>query len=431
MKCRLNKRLSITMGLVLTVLFPVVVKAAPPQVGDPAPVLGLEKLLQAPKGTTLDWKALRGKVLVLEFWATWCGPCVREIPFLNKLTHSFKDKPVRFISITDEPESVIRPFLEKKPIHGWVGLDTDGSIFKAYGVSSRPTTVVVDQHGKLVGWTDPGTLCDHPEILDDLLAGRPRKLGGADYKQRSDLLTHMGLDIGTLAGDEKNRPLCLIAIRPAAPPERKPFANTDRASFFRDITLRTMIARIHEIAHHRIISTVPLSKDKKYDVVFYWPKGDMKLGRALLRQTIEATFDLSIRREKRVMDVHVLTVSPGVQPTLEPGRDRMLYEAKTGQYAPTREVLARMRAGETFFMAMGNTNRLADNLSFALERPVVDETELKGLYSLCLPYDFKKPNKQLLIKMVNEKYGLKLTPAKREIEVLVVEGSSTDSTRNR
>src|SRR5262245_46570784 len=66
-------------------------------VGEPAPPLTLERLLQAPAGAKADWSALRGHVVVLEFWATWCVPCVRAVPHLNDLAEQFKDQPVQFL----------------------------------------------------------------------------------------------------------------------------------------------------------------------------------------------------------------------------------------------------------------------------------------------------------------------------------------------
>src|SRR5881396_890266 len=92
----------------------------PPKLGDQPAPLGFEKLLQAPDGAKASWAALKGKVVVLEFWATWCGPCIAAIPHLNELADHFKDKPVQFIAITDEEEKVVAPFLKRKPIHAWV-----------------------------------------------------------------------------------------------------------------------------------------------------------------------------------------------------------------------------------------------------------------------------------------------------------------------
>lgn len=78
------------------------------KVGGPAPELELLKLLQAPEGIKIDSNSLKGKVVVLEFWATWCAPCIVAMPHLNELADKFKDRPVRFISITAPPKNESR-----------------------------------------------------------------------------------------------------------------------------------------------------------------------------------------------------------------------------------------------------------------------------------------------------------------------------------
>jgi thiol-disulfide isomerase/thioredoxin len=113
-----------------------------PKVGEQPPPLELKVLLQAQPGTKASWDALKGKVVVLEFWATWCGPCVAAISHLNELADHFKDRPVQFIAITDEDENIISPFLKKKPIHAWVGLDTDKSMFRTNPCSRTTASAV-------------------------------------------------------------------------------------------------------------------------------------------------------------------------------------------------------------------------------------------------------------------------------------------------
>jgi thiol-disulfide isomerase/thioredoxin len=139
--------------------------------GMPAPPLSLKQTLQVPAGTKVSWEALRGKAVVLEFWATWCGPCVAAIPHLNELAQKYAGKPVQFIAITAENEELVAPFLKKKPIRAWIGLDADRATHGAYGVQGIPVTVLVDAQGKLAGFTHPTGLTD--KVLDDLLAGRP------------------------------------------------------------------------------------------------------------------------------------------------------------------------------------------------------------------------------------------------------------------
>ena len=135
-------------------------RPGPVRVGERAPKLGIEELLQVPKGMAADWKSLAGKVVVLEFWATWCGPCIVSLPHLNDLVEKFKDKPVQFISVTNENRLVVQRFLAERQIRGWIGLDTDNSMIADYGVGSVPYTVVVDKTGTIRMLTRPSKLSE-------------------------------------------------------------------------------------------------------------------------------------------------------------------------------------------------------------------------------------------------------------------------------
>jgi thiol-disulfide isomerase/thioredoxin len=119
-----------------------------PELGKPAPPLSLSRILFAPSDANVTWQALHGKVVVIEFWATWCGPCRESIPHWNELVETFKDKPVQFLAITEESEQVVAAFLKQTPIHSWVGFDGPGkSMRDLYGIQGIPTTVIVDTNG--------------------------------------------------------------------------------------------------------------------------------------------------------------------------------------------------------------------------------------------------------------------------------------------
>jgi len=146
---------------VISLLLPALAAASDevPQVGKAAPQLTLSKVLQAPAGADVKWNALRGKVVVIDFWATWCAPCRESIPHWNQLVDAFADKPVRFVAITDENDQVVREFLKRTPIHGWIGLGGVGrSTHDAYGVEGIPATFIINQKGVVVAATHPAHL---------------------------------------------------------------------------------------------------------------------------------------------------------------------------------------------------------------------------------------------------------------------------------
>lgn len=139
-----------------------------------APPLSFQELLQAPAGARTTWSSLHGKVVVLEFWATWCGPCVANIPHLNQLADAFPGK-VQFIAIDDESPAVVRHFLASHPMHSWIGMDEAKTTFRSYHVTERPTTVVIDANGRIVKIGVPEDVT--PKLLSTVLrSSKPQDL---------------------------------------------------------------------------------------------------------------------------------------------------------------------------------------------------------------------------------------------------------------
>ena len=100
-------------------------------------------------GESVKLADYRGKVVFVNFWATWCGPCILEMPSIQRLQDKMKDSPVVFLLISDEDAGTIGTFLKKKP---WTmqSLRGDGnppSVFRSNGI---PATFVVDPSGMVV-----------------------------------------------------------------------------------------------------------------------------------------------------------------------------------------------------------------------------------------------------------------------------------------
>jgi thiol-disulfide isomerase/thioredoxin len=108
-------------------------------------------------------------VLIIDFWATWCSPCIESIPHLNKLVDKFKGDNVKFISITYEPESLAEKFLTDYPMKSDVGIDNDFEIFRSYNAWAIPNIVMINTEGKFAGRIHPNYLTT--EVIEVLLQG--------------------------------------------------------------------------------------------------------------------------------------------------------------------------------------------------------------------------------------------------------------------
>jgi thiol-disulfide isomerase/thioredoxin len=103
-------------------------------------------------GAALDTAGLAGKVVVVNFWATWCVPCIEEIPTFNKMHRQLGSKGVEVVGISMDQEGAerVRPFLKKHAMDYTVALGSD-AVSDQYGLSDLlPVTLVFDQSGKQV-----------------------------------------------------------------------------------------------------------------------------------------------------------------------------------------------------------------------------------------------------------------------------------------
>ena len=115
----------------------------------PAPDFSLPLLDES--ATTVSLADYRGKIIYLDFWASWCGPCKISLPLLNDLYNELGDQGFTVLAVNvDENVGKAEKFLKRFPVDYPVLLDTDASTARAYHIVGMPTSVIIDQAGNIV-----------------------------------------------------------------------------------------------------------------------------------------------------------------------------------------------------------------------------------------------------------------------------------------
>ena len=113
------------------------------QVGRPAPEFRLADL----QGKLVSLEQFKGKVVVLDFWATWCGPCRFSMPELEKIRHEYGSSLTVLAINLQEPLEQVREYVQSRGLTSTVLLDQDGRVGRAYRSDAIPMQVLIDKEG--------------------------------------------------------------------------------------------------------------------------------------------------------------------------------------------------------------------------------------------------------------------------------------------
>ena len=134
------------------------------QAPKPAPALKLKD----PDGRLHDLAQLKGKVVLINFWATWCPPCRREMPSMERLSHTFKGAAFSVLAVNvGEDADSIDAFTSQldTDLTFPILLDSTSRTLQAWKVAGLPTTFLIDRKGRVVASAIGGREFDHPEIV--------------------------------------------------------------------------------------------------------------------------------------------------------------------------------------------------------------------------------------------------------------------------
>jgi peroxiredoxin len=121
-----------------------------------------------PDNRQLDLSSFRGKVVFLNFWATWCEPCREEMPSMDRLYQRFKDQGLVVLAISEDADgaSAVIPFVKKHNLTFPVGLDPKMSVAGNYGVWAVPSTFIIDRKGNRALFANGPREWDGPHALE-------------------------------------------------------------------------------------------------------------------------------------------------------------------------------------------------------------------------------------------------------------------------
>ena len=402
-----------TVALVLSVAGSLPGLASTPTVGQPAPPLTFTQLLNAPEGARTDWASLKGKVVVLEFWATWCAPCIAEIPHLNTLAASVADRNIQFISVDDEEPAVIEDFVAKKKMAGWVSASKQ--VFDDYGVMQRPTTIVVDGQGKIAGILRPDEL--EKDMLVALADGKPAvfptdslppELAGAQKKAMVEAAAAMK----NPTADTSVRPLFEIAITPGKADGVMMMSTSEDSESgqlsmnVKNATLAMLVPWALGVSADRLTFHGDVMKDH-YNLHLAASSLDMKQLAPALEAAVASAGGVKLTRLRREEDAYVLEATPESKarlvPTVSNHGHMCFVDPSSGNLK----------------MVKTSLDDLAPVIEQVLGVPVVNEAGITGEFDagFVLPKDSFDAAKAA----IETNLGLTLVKGRRSIDRIVVD----------
>lgn len=133
--------------------------------GEAVPNINFTTILNAPVKTA-KLSDLKGKIVLMEFWATWCGSCIQAMPHLQQLQQKYTGK-LQVVTVTNETVKRTGQFITSRPANFWFAVDTGREITKLFPHQLIPHTVLISAEGKLIANTSPELVTD--KVIDSLL----------------------------------------------------------------------------------------------------------------------------------------------------------------------------------------------------------------------------------------------------------------------
>lgn len=366
-------------------------------IGRPAPPLHLTPATGA--GKAYDVTSLKGQVVVLEFWATWCASCIKAMPHMNELSAKFAGKPVKFISVSvesDDPVGV-KQFAKKGLMDTEVVIGSRDDLLSNYGTSAIPETIILDKNGVVAAVTYPLDVNEH--VIDAVLEGK--ETGLPNWRGKSST----GKPVESLPQDKPVDSISFKLEKLAKKPTGGGMQAGPRGWTLNGIESRKLLEYVFRVTEPRleVHGTLP---QNWYNVKAEFPEGTSIDDRYKIAQSLlPASMGVTVKTVEQEVDAIVLTCPNGLTENLR--KVDKLGHGGSGEG---------VSAGDGM-----DVKWLSQSLEPFWHMPIVDETKLEGRYSWSLTY--KPRDYDSLVKELAG-MGIVAKVEKRKIAKVVVETKS-------
>jgi uncharacterized protein (TIGR03435 family) len=373
--------------------------------GNRFPDAIIKNIINAPVSQYAITNTKSNKIIILNFWGTWCSPCIPEMDMLGKLQKK-NATGIQVIALSNDSPERLKKYIAKKPTTVWLATDTSYFLYQLFGFASVGHSAIIGTDKKIIALVKTNSI--NQQLIDRLIKG--------DAIQSSAAIKETLLNTGadpfgvdsltqnsfTIRGYMQGKPGMSMA------PNQGPYAFR-RLSFFN--TLPTSIYRrayginspkqmVYEIDEKEASDYE--NKNLLYCVDILVKPADKDSLHVLLQQRLSASLPIKARIEFKNMPVYVLKIKAGAALNLPvSSTTKSSYSFDGNGYEGTAVLLS---------------DFAADYLTNELGIPVVDETKLTSRY------DIKTVNELRLagntIKAV-ERLGLQLEKAERSVKVIV------------
>lgn len=391
-----------TLFVISIFLIPPLANGQETGIGQSAPNLTFD-LVNGDK-ELVSTKALKGKIVLLDFWATWCGPCITSMPHLDSLQKAFPNK-LQVMAVTMEKPERIERFIKKRPYSFLYAIDARGKSQEVFPYRKIPHSVLIDQQGKVVAITRPQNITK--AVIQQVLRNRP-----IDLPLKKDNTAFNFTDDYFEADESTIESFVMQPGNPAIPAFTKKYPRGtfgNRRISMHGITIAGLYREAYQMSEFRMLYEVDKTMfdykkiENQFNVDIIVAPDSTEYLRKTLRRKLNETLDIKASPTKGEQEVAVLYKLDDVDFPLRPATKKTHYSARGDSFS-----------GEG--VSLDQFREYLENHG-VLGMAVVNETGIEGIYSI--NFSYYSEDQKSFFKALKE-LGLGIKKETRSIDMLTI-----------